>query len=254
MTKEKKNPIGALIVAALFAVPGVVTWVIALDDSGSFEDDWVLISMSLLLLATISLAVAGKFAFGVVGGVAGLLAGLGMTAGLFYVLSGSVEGRQAYRREGERLRLTSAFCEGASQAFPEAPPFIAGARGGMVVYTNRSGRLTQSFAAEFRPWSPSPPFIGQTTLVACVESVDAELEVCRYQGGRSLRRVRRDRQVRLFSLHTGALVAEVALPGSQPDACGAIEEFAAESTDEVKAGSTPNDETVATFLRSYIAP
>lgn len=243
-----------MLLAGMFAVPGFVTWVIALDDSGSFEDDWVLICMSLFLLAAISLAVAGKFVFGMVGAVAGLLAGLGISAGLFFVLSGSIEGRQAYRHEGERLRLTRAFCEGAAQAFPEAPPFTVGARGGMVVFTNRSGRLSRSFSSEFRPWSPSPPFIGQTTLVACIEDVDAELEVCRYEGGRSIRRVRRDRQVRLFSLHTGSVVAEVPLPGSQPDACGLIEEFAAESADEIKAGSTPNDETVATFLRSYIAP
>lgn len=254
MPQEKKNPAGPFILAGMFAVPGVVTWTIALDDSRSFEDDWVLISMPLLLLAAICLAVAGKFAFGMIGFTAGLLAGLGMTAGLFYMLSGSIQERQAYRHEGERLGATSAFCEGGAQAFPEAPPFTVGARGGMVVYTTRAGRLSRSHSAEFRPWSPSPPFIRQTTLVACVEDVDAELEVCRYQGGRSVRRVRRDRRVQLFSLRSGAVVADVALPGSQPDACGLIEEFAVESSDEVKAGSTPNDATVATFLRSYVAP
>ncbi|MFT5357570.1 MAG: hypothetical protein ACI9KE_004807 [Polyangiales bacterium] len=254
MPQEKGQPLGPLLLAVMFGVPGAVTWSIATHDSGSFSDDWVLISMPLLLLAALCLAFAGKAVFGLLGFTAGLLAGLGVTAGLFYVLTGTIQERQSYRHEGRRLAMTSTFCEGGAQPFPEAPTFTLGARASMVVYIRRGDSTTRSSSSQFRPWSPSPPHVDQTALIACVQDVDAELEVCRYPGGRTLRRVRRDRRVQLFSLQTGALIAEVALPGSQPDGCGIIEEFAGESSDEVKAGSTPNDETVSTFLRSYIAP
>lgn len=251
---ESKSPVLPLLIGAMAAVPGFVTWGFATQESDSFSSDWVLISLPLLLLAAVCLAFAGKRAAGLVGFAGGLIAGLAATAVLFYLLSASIEERQAYHVERERLDDTIAFCDGGARPFPEAPAFAVGARASMLVFSEVGGRVQRIWSTEFLPWSPESPRIDLTALVACVDTVDAEIEVCRYEGGRTMRRVRRDRRVRLFSLQTGATVAEAALPGSRPDACAAIESFYDESSDNVRAGSTPNDESVATFLRGYVAP
>lgn len=236
------------------AVPGFITWTFADGEARDFTNDWVLISAALLLVATLLVALAGKRIFGAVGFAAGALVGLGVLVTLTYFLSVSIGVRQDRRQQAVRLEATVSFCEGGAQAYPEAPAFVPNTHANMLVFTQYTGAFRQSHDPELRGWAPPIFRIDRTAAVACVDSVDTELEVCRYQSGRSMRRVRRDRRVRLFSLHTGAVVVDVALPGSQPDDCAAIEALYEDGGENVKAGSMPREDTVATFLRSYVTP
>ena len=73
--------------------------------------------------------------------------------------------------------------------------------------------------AAWRPGSPE-----EIQLVACLAEELVEIERCAYIGGSDVVRYRRDLSVRLAEAHTGNVISENTLRGSQPRQCRSTEQ------------------------------
>jgi hypothetical protein len=125
-----------------------------------------------------------------------------------------------------------------------------------VVYTRkgyRSAKWQASYKPLFAAWDPSKPYLAETALVACIEEKRLPpLQICHYQGGRTLERLRTDLLIRLYAVHSGALVFETRLEGGPPRACKGLEEFYGEYKGGVIYGDIPSLQQAAEVLRPHV--
>lgn len=256
--KPRKSPLWPLLGAVLFFGPGGVTYGFAVGEATRFASDWVYICTPLLVLAGVCLTLGIGRLFDKVGLIIGLVLSLAGLGAAYVNLDGKIAKRQEHRRKYDEYKDLQRFCQGKTQAEARAMAYESGKPGlaPTAVYLAgryNSGRFSISYKTEFSKWRPVKPYLEDTALVACVQERSLPpLETCHYTGGRSLKRVRTDVDIKLFAVKTGKLVFETRMRGGEPRACGGTEKFYGSYKDSTIPGTVPSLAETADVLRPHV--
>jgi hypothetical protein len=252
---SKKTSIWLVVLGVLVALPGAVTFDFAMGEARDMGNDWVKISFPLLFVAgalvTVGLlGLVGKA--GIAVGAIATLAGIGFA---YVKLDGKVAERQEWDRNRQAIVDASAICRGERNREHDAMLFNVKKHNTLVVYETPSGSDSWRSVHDdaYEPWSPDRYQIQNVALMACVREIrQPPLEKCMYTGGRSLERVRYDKDVRLYALSTATIVFSETLVGGTPRACKGLEEFYGDYKDSIIPGDIPTHAQVVDVLRPYL--
>ncbi|MCS6910738.1 MAG: hypothetical protein NZM11_09260 [Anaerolineales bacterium] len=159
----------------------------------------------------------------------------------------------------ERLRPLQTVCENGA-AVPEAPEYIADPGPNKVVVYLAAEDETYYNRIEDYPRHWHATTVGEAELVACAQTGKQIIETCEYtleDEDNTLAKLQREQYtltVRLYAPHTGELLAETVLTGSEPRACQDTETFTDGVTTQTVTGDPIKPAEMTKWLQAYVEP
>lgn len=245
---------GTIAVSVPLILVGLLTWTEARREATNFRNEWLLLSMSLLLVGFAGLAFAAGRRLGKAGWVGGGAIGVTTMVALLVAIGARIEEREAWQRDYASFEALRGFCEGKGRADGSARPYKRGGPNPTVVFTNpyQGAAFSQAYSGSLARWAPRESRVRETALVACVEVLPAQvLQRCAYDAG-TLSRLRESRAVSLYEVRSGKQLARTVLTGPVPEACKPIEKFYSSAGQASRGGGLPTDDEVIATLRPLV--